>query len=184
MQATETAVKVSSTDLIADNLHDYLKQGNDPEEFMLAEEEFPCLPETPCKSPAPKQRRVVDKDTSVILSQISDLSRLVQDRSDTLEKLVERNSQVIHEIKTEVSVNTKQITELKETIEFICADINAMKPRLKQAEKCAEEHERRLTVAGGLFPQMEFKNSGDSREKWRRCSSRGHQNMSVSLAAA
>ncbi len=26
------------SDLIADNLHDYLKQGNDPEEFMLAEE--------------------------------------------------------------------------------------------------------------------------------------------------
>ncbi len=115
-QATETSVKVSSSDLIADNLHDYLKQGNDPEEFMLVEEEFPCLPETPCKSPAPKQRRIVDKDTSVILSQISDLSRLVQDRSDTLEKLVERNSQGINEMKTEVSVNTKQITELKERL--------------------------------------------------------------------
>ncbi len=109
-QATETSAEVASSDLIADNLHDYLKQGNDPDEFMLAEEEFPCLPETPCKSPAPKQCRIVDKDTTVILSQISDLSRLVQNRSDTLEKLVERNSQVINEMKTEVSVNTKQIT--------------------------------------------------------------------------
>lgn len=45
-QATETSVKVSSSDLIADNWHDYLKQGNDPEEFMLEEEEFPCLHET------------------------------------------------------------------------------------------------------------------------------------------
>lgn len=96
MQATESAIKVSSSDLIEDNLHDYFKQGNDTEEFMLVEEEFPCLPETPCKSPAPKQRKIVDKDTSVILSQISDLSRLVKDRSDTLEKLVERNSQVIN----------------------------------------------------------------------------------------
>ncbi len=43
-QATETAIKVASSDLIADNLHDYLKQGNDPDEFMLVEEEFPCLP--------------------------------------------------------------------------------------------------------------------------------------------
>ena len=29
LQATESSVKVSSSDLIADNLHDHLKQGNE-----------------------------------------------------------------------------------------------------------------------------------------------------------
>lgn len=160
LQAPESAIKVSSSDSMEDNLHDYFKQGNDPEEFMLVEEEFSCLPETPCKSPAPKQHKIVDKDTSVILSQISDLSRLVKDRSDTLEKLVERNSQAINEMKTEVSGNTKQITELKETIEFICADVNAMKPRLKQAEKCADEHERRLTLLEGYSRRWNLRIQG------------------------
>lgn len=160
LQATDSSVKISSNDLIEDNLHDYLKQGNDPDDIMLAEEEFPCLPETPCESPAPKQRRIVDKDTSVILSQISDLSRLVQVRSDTLEKLVEKNSQVINEMKAEVSVNTKQISELKETIEFICADVNAMKPRLKQAEKSAEDHEKRLTLLEGYSRRWNLRIQG------------------------
>lgn len=54
-QAAEISVKLSSSDLITDNLHDSLKQDKDPEEFMLAEEEFPCLPETPCKSPSPSR---------------------------------------------------------------------------------------------------------------------------------
>ncbi|KAI2646250.1 Myosin-8 [Labeo rohita] len=168
-QWTETSVKVSMSDLTTENFHDYLRQDNEPKEFTLAEEGFPCLSETPCKSPAPKQRRIVDKDTTVILSHISDLSRLVRNRSDALEKLVERNSRVINEIKEEVCVNRKQITELKETIEYICADVTAMKTRLKQAEKECRGARETSIIAGGLFPQMEFKNSGASREKWRRC---------------
>ncbi len=68
-------------------------------------------------------------------------------------------------MKTEVSVSTKQIPELKETIEFICADINAMKPRLKQAGKCAEEHERRLTLLEGYSGIEEFRGFKRNMEK-------------------
>lgn len=172
-QVTETLMKVPPSAVITEKLNDCLIQDADPDEFMLAEEEFPCLPETPCKSPALKQRRIADRDTTVILSQISEISRLVQNRSDALEKLVEKNSRVITEMKEEVSENTKQITGLKETIEFICTDINALKEKvteaktqLIQADKCVKEQERCLTLL-----QVESENSWASRERRRRCSS-------------
>lgn len=157
----ETLDKIPSNALITDNLHDYLQQNINSEELMLAAEvELPSLPETPCESPAPKQRRCVEKDTTIILSQISDLSRLVQNRSDTLEKLVEKNSQIVNEIKSEVGVNTKQIAELKETIEFICTDVNAMKVGLKKAERCIEEQERRLTLLEGYSRRWNLRIQG------------------------
>ncbi|CAM4557701.1 unnamed protein product [Leuciscus chuanchicus] len=70
-----------------DNMHDYLTHDIDSAEFMLCEEEFPCLPETPSKPPAIKQRKTESADTTAILSQIGELSRLINNRSDALEKM-------------------------------------------------------------------------------------------------
>lgn len=56
--------------------------------------------------------------------------------------------------------NTKQITELKKTIEFLCADVNSMKTRLKQAEKRAEEQEKRLTLLEGYSRRWSLRIQG------------------------
>ncbi len=79
----------------------------------------------------------------VILSQISDLSGTERNRC---EKLVERKLHVINQMKKEV--------------EFICANVNAVKTQPKQAENCAEEQERRCWRAirtYGVCEIMSFK---------------------------
>lgn len=112
----------------------------------------PSLPITPCASPAGKLRKVMDTEASTVLSQLSSLTKLINSRSDTLEKMVSGNSIVISEMKKAVQENTKHITAVKESFDAVCAEINDMKDRVAnmetQVEKCqtnAEAQERRIS---------------------------------------
>lgn len=72
-----------SGSLVAENLHDYAKTDMDSDKFMLCEEEFPALLDSPCKCPAAKQRKTERSDVA-ILSEIGALSQLINTRSDSL----------------------------------------------------------------------------------------------------
>lgn len=111
---------------------------------MLVEEEFPSLPETPCLEPSSRQTHNGHPRTD--LRTFSAGAEQIR-----CEKLVERNSSIFNEMKV-----MKQIPKLKETIEFICTDISALKDwvthaeyQLKQAVQCAKEQERWLTLLVG-----------------------------------
>ncbi len=126
-------------------MHDYLSQDTESVEFEMCEEEFPCLlpslPETPCKSPAAKQRNTEGGDTSAILSQLGGLSRLINNRSDALEKMVGENSRGIASMKESINENTKQISGIKDVIDFMSAEVKDLKVKLSVTESLAKRAE-------------------------------------------
>ncbi len=132
-------------DPLAENMHDYLSQDTESVEFGMCEEEFPCLlpslPETPCKSPAAKQRKTEGGDTSAILSQLGELSRLINNRSDALEKMVGENSRGIASMKESINENTKQISGIKDVIDFMSAEVKDLKVKLGVTESLAKRVE-------------------------------------------
>ncbi|XP_016117266.1 uncharacterized protein [Sinocyclocheilus grahami] len=138
-------------ELLTENMHDYMSHDTDSAEFMLCEEEFPCLPETPGKSPAIKQRKAESADTTAILSQLGELSRLINNRSDALEKMVGENSRVIASMKETINENTRQISGVKDVIDFMSAEVKDLKVKVGATESLAKrvefnwhEQEKRL----------------------------------------
>lgn len=103
----------ASNNLATENLHDYVKTDLDAisDEFMLCEEEFPTLLDTPCKSPAAKQRKTEQSDFADVLSQLGALSQLINTRSDSLEKIIGENTRAITNMKEVINENTKQICQ-------------------------------------------------------------------------
>lgn len=142
----------TSRSLVMDVLHDYAKTSIESDEFLLCEEEFPTLAETPCKSPAAKQRKTESSDTDDILSQLGALTQLINTRSDSLENIIGENTRAITSMKEVINENTKQITSVKEAIEFISAEVNSLKvkhgvmeSRVGKVEQNTMEQERRLS---------------------------------------
>ncbi len=140
-----------SSNLVAENVHDYAKTDMNSDEFMLYEEEFPALLDTPCKSPAAKQQKTERTDVA-ILSQLGALSQLINTRSDSLENMIGENTRAITSMKEVINENTKQITSVKEAIEFLSAEVNSLKDKygevestLGKMEQTSVEHDRRLS---------------------------------------
>lgn len=134
-----------------EKLHNYSKISVDFDEFMMCEEEFPALPETPCKSPATKQRKTESSEVA-ILSQLGALSQLINTRSDALENVIGENTRAITSMKEVINENTKQITSVKEAIEFVSAEVNHLKNKygvmestLSKVEETCVGHDRRLS---------------------------------------
>lgn len=50
---------------------------------------------------------------------------LLNNRSDALEKMASQNSAVTVEVKDTIKENAKQIEYIKQSFEFICADIKS-----------------------------------------------------------
>ncbi len=96
---------------------------------MLSEEEFPSYPATPCKPPASKKALLKDEcAVSPSNSDIVDtLSKLINTRSDAIEKMVGENSM--------------KIEGLKLTIDFACKEIKDAKKRIEKVEKCLKKEE-------------------------------------------
>ncbi|KAI2646720.1 Anaphase spindle elongation protein 1 [Labeo rohita] len=118
---------------------------------MLLEEIIPPLPDTPCNSPAGKLRTTDKVDAASISTQLSELSELVKNRSDGLEKLIGENLRMIKDMKEEIGRNTAQISGVMETIEFICSEVKDLKERVdlidsrtKKEEIISIEQEKRL----------------------------------------
>lgn len=98
------------------------------------EEEFPPLSITPCVSPASNAGKVVDAEKSMILSQLLSLTKLINSRLETLEKMVSSNPIVIPEMKKDVQENTEHITVVKESFDAIYTEINAKKGGFNNVE--------------------------------------------------
>lgn len=145
-----------SNKLLSENLYDYLESEMDSADIMPAEVIFPPLPQTPSESPLIKQRKIESLDTASILSQFKDLSRLINNRSDALERMVGENARAIASMKETISENTKQITDLKTAVEFVSAEVNdvkiqlgTMKSQMKNVETKSSEQEKRLSHLEG-----------------------------------
>ncbi|XP_026101669.1 uncharacterized protein LOC113073003 [Carassius auratus] len=145
----------ASNNLATENLHDYVKTDLQvdaiSDEFMLCEEEFPSLLDTPCKSPAAKQRKTNQSEIADVLSQLGALSQLINTRSDSLEKIIGENTRAITNMKEVINENTKQITSVKEAIEFMSEEVNCLKTKcgaveskMGKMEQTTSEQERRL----------------------------------------
>lgn len=153
--SAKATLQQTSNTVSNNNLHDYLESGMDPTDVMLVEEVFPPLPETPCKSPAVKQRKVEKSDIS-FLTQFRELSDLINNRSDALEKMVKENAKVITSVKDAVNENTKQIADVKKAVEFVSGEIVDVKVRIdtmelqvKKIDIQTSEQEKRLSHLEG-----------------------------------
>lgn len=153
-KAASTKQQISSK-LLSDNLHDYLESEMDCADIMPPEVVIPPLPETPCKSPVIKQRKIESIDAANILSQLKDLSILINNRSDGLERMVAENARAIASMIETVNENTKQIADVKTAVEFLCAEVNVksqlglMETKVKKVEAKSSEHEQRLSHLEG-----------------------------------
>ncbi len=140
-------------DPLAENMHDYLSQDTEFVEIEMCEEEFlfllPPLPETPCKLPAAKQCKTEGGDTSDILSQLGERLKLINNRSDSLEKMVGENSRGIASMKESINENTKQISGIKDVIDFMSADVKDLKVKLGVTESLAKITEFNFASTGG-----------------------------------
>jgi len=162
-QAKANPTKVTSAEqqvsnkFLSDNLHDYLESEMDSADIMPAEVVFSTLPETPCKSPVIKQRKIESIDAANdVLSQLKELTVLINNRSDALERMVAENARAIASMKETVNENTKQIADVKTAVEFVCAEVNDVKSqlgitetRVKKVEAKSSEHEQRLSHLEG-----------------------------------
>lgn len=155
-KATSTKTQEATNKLLSDNLHDYSKPVMDSADIMLAEEVLPPLPETPFKSPAVKQRKTESSDTANILMQLGELSNLINNRSDALEKMVRENALAIASMKETVVENTKQIADVKTAVEFVSEEVNdlkvkigAMESQVKKIDVKSSEQEKRLSHLEG-----------------------------------
>lgn len=94
--------------------HDY---ANAVSVSVVAEDEFHSLPITPCKSPAAKNALYgMDSDSAQDNVVIATLSKLINERADSIESLVNINSKKIDE-------NSLKIEGLKKTLDFACNEI-------------------------------------------------------------
>lgn len=59
---------------------------------------------------------------------------LLNNRSDALEKMASQNSAVTVEVKDTIKENAKQIEYIKQSFEFICADIRSVKDKVDHLE--------------------------------------------------
>lgn len=121
--------------------HDYASTA--PPVAVMAEEPFPPLPVTPCKSPAAKkalyegEHELLSQDNAVI----STLSKLINERADNIEKLVSVNSKKIDE-------NTMKIEGIKKTLDFACSEIRDTQKKMMNVDTRLKEQAR--TVASLL----------------------------------
>ncbi|KAG1930526.1 hypothetical protein F2P79_022284 [Pimephales promelas] len=135
------------------NMHDYVKTDlvAVSDDFLMCKEEFPASLDSPCKSPAAKQRKSERSDIADVLSQLGALSQLINSRSDSLEKLIGENTRAITNMKEVINENTKQITSVKEAIEFMSEEVNSLKlkygvveAKVGKVDQATNEQERRL----------------------------------------
>lgn len=122
--------KVNVNALIA-SCHDYSIMSA----VTVVAEEFPALPVTPCKSPAAKKVFYGSEDES---SQdnvvIHTLSKLINERADSIEKLVNENSKKIDD-------NTLKIEGLKKTLDFAFTEIKDTQKRVDNVDTRLKKEE-------------------------------------------
>lgn len=119
--------------------HDYVVSCmSEDDAFCLAEEEFPALPVTPCKSPVIKKR--ASDDTRVdISSQLSDITQLINSRSDGIEKK-------ISDMSIELKAVVEKVTNLEKRMDDVEQPVAHMQRRIDDMETYLRR--RNLRIAG------------------------------------
>ncbi len=110
-----------------------------PVAVTMADEDFPPLPVTPCKSPTAKKALYNPQQTSTSQDSdiISTLSKLINERADSLEKLVSENSK-------KIDGNTLKIESLKKTLDFACSEIKDTQGKMMNVDARLKEEERKV----------------------------------------
>lgn len=131
------------------NLHDYCMA--DKPLLSVVDPEFPPLPitpsSTPSKPPAPKKmkaNRSLDKEMDEG-SLVQQISTVLNTRLDSLEKNMEKL----------ISENTLKIEGLKQTIDFICADIREVKEKVTKVDAQACETEKKMCAVDQRVAELE-----------------------------
>ena len=132
---------------LIDNCHYYTSTLTTAEDFM---DEFPPLPITPSKLPAPKKMMyTVGFEQTNPNNIMASLSAQTNTRSDSIESTV--------------SANALKIEGLKKTIDFVCAEIKDVKNKEKQADTCQqrvselERYSRRWNLRIHRVEESEYK---------------------------
>lgn len=127
---------------LVDNCHDYtstLLPLATAEDFM---DEFPPLPITPSKSPAPKKMLYATGSEQTNTNDIiASLSALINTRSDNIESMV--------------SANALKIEGLKKTIDFVCAEIKDVKSKVCTLEVKMAKEEKRVDTCRQMVSELE-----------------------------
>lgn len=101
--------------------------------LILDEKEFPALPVTPSEPPAANKKTTKSVKTASDSDIIGTLSRLINERSDSIEKLVNGNTERIDEIDI-------AFADIKEIQSKICK----VKGRVLELEKPVKMLEQRM----------------------------------------
>lgn len=119
--------------------HDYVVSCmSEDDAFCLAEEEFPALPVTPCKSLVIK-KRASDDTRADILSQLSDITQLINSQSDGIEKK-------ISDMSIELKAVVEKVTNLNRHMDDVERPVAQLQRRMDDMETYLRR--RNLRIAG------------------------------------
>lgn len=140
--------------MLISSCHDYASPVP-PVTVTMADEDFPLLPVTPCKSPSAKKSLYNPEQcsTSPDNAIISTLSKLINERADSLEKLVSENSK-------KIDGNTLKIEGLKKTLDFACSEIKDTQKKMLNVDARLKEEERKVIILQTRVCEM------DSYSRW------------------
>ncbi|KAL0161723.1 hypothetical protein M9458_045448, partial [Cirrhinus mrigala] len=105
--------------------HDYVTSMSEEESFTLAEEEFPALPVTPCKSPAAK--KMASDDTNCI-------KQLINCRSDAIEQKISDLNGKVDAVTSELKSVAAKVMCLERRVDQVEQPISQMQRRMDDLE--------------------------------------------------
>ncbi|KAI2655876.1 hypothetical protein H4Q32_012656 [Labeo rohita] len=123
----------ASTCSLVSSGHDYVTSMSEEESFTLAEEEFPALPVTPCKSPAAK--KMASDDTSVdVSSQLDCIKQLINCRSDAIEQKISDLNGKVDAVTSELKSVAAKVMCLERRVDQVEQPISQMQRRMDDLE--------------------------------------------------
>ncbi|KAL0202692.1 hypothetical protein M9458_000710, partial [Cirrhinus mrigala] len=84
------------------------------------------------------KRKKTDKSSEDIISTLSDL---INNRAESMEKLINNNAM--------------KIEGLKKTVDFVCSEVQDLKKKMSDAEKCIDEEKRRRSMLENRIRELE-----------------------------
>ncbi len=133
---------ISADKVLLSSDHDYSQcctEGEDLEMLILDEKEFPALPVTPSESPAAKKKTTKSVKTASDSDIIGTLSRLINERSDSIEKLVSGNTERIDELSKKIDVAFADIKEIESKICKVEGHVLELEKPVKMLERRMDE---------------------------------------------
>lgn len=125
---------IGSTSALACGGHDYIQEGNST---CFSEEDFPQLPLTPSKSPAPKKKTqdaVATSPNCDISAQLANITQLINNRSDNIEgKISDLNNKVeamaddLRAVTTKMAILEKRVDSLEQPIRKVQRRMDELK---------------------------------------------------------